>query len=114
MPRAAPLRAFQGWAKPCKCLETRKDPQGFRRRRYRRVDGAVFRTIEVPLEVWVGAVRHDRVPERAAKKDRELARQALRAEALRMLAAGETPVVVARTTGLADAHVYRLRRTLKK
>lgn len=89
-----------------KCLETRRTPEGFRRRRYEQ-DGVRFTTIEVPIEVWRGAVRHDRVAERLAAWHRAQSQLALKQRALRLLAEGWKPIAVAHETGFTERAVQR-------
>lgn len=93
-----------------RCLETRRTPEGFRRRRYEQ-DGVRFTTIEVPLEVWRGAVRHDRVADRLAAWRRRQDAQAKKQAALRLLQQGWKPAAVANETGFTERAVQRWART---
>ena len=68
-----------------KCLETRRTPEGYRRRRYELDDGSRVTTIEVPIDMWV---RHPRTARRAHVA-------ACRPRAEQMLRAGSTIKAVA-------------------
>lgn len=94
-----------------RCLETRRTPEGFRRRRYEQ-DGVRFTTIEVPLEVWRGAVRHDQVARRLAGRERALKAQATKQRALQLLSEGWKPAAVAHEVGVTERAVQRWKRTL--
>lgn len=81
-----------------RCLETRRTPEGFRRRRYEQ-DGVRFTTIEVPIEVWEKATGRSRP---APLKD----------QALALLAAGWKPEAVAHELSLESRTVRRWKKTL--
>lgn len=95
-----------------RCLETRRTPEGFRRRRYEQ-DGVRFTTIEVPLEVWKGSVRHDQVPRRLEAWRRGQDAKLKKQTALGLLAEGWKPAAVASRTGFTERAIQRWKRSLK-
>lgn len=86
-----------------KCLETRRTPEGFKRRRYQADDGTRVTTIEVPIEVWRASQRE------ARRQSSQLRRPA----ALRLLRQGLTPAQVALELGISERTVIRLKDALR-
>ena len=87
-----------------RCLETRRTPEGFRRRRYEQ-DGVRFTTIEVPLKVWREVARADRVRAAVERHRRVQAAATLRTQALQLLSEGWKPSAVASHLNVADSTV---------
>lgn len=96
-----------------KCLETRRTPEGFRRRRYQRDDGVRLTTIEVPIEIWNAVKRTDVVVARGASRDRQLERQARKLRALALLRDGWKPEAVANELNFTTSAIQRWNRGLK-
>lgn len=90
-----------------KCLETRKTPEGFKRRRYQRDDGLRVTTIEVPLSVWNSINRQGRGADRAAQWNRARNREAIRARAVALVREGWKTIAVASELGLAVRSINR-------
>ena len=92
-----------------KCLESRPTAEGFRRRRYRNDAGVRFTTIEVPIEVWNSVKRPEVVASRMVGRQREIARQALKLQALILIRRGEKPESIANELGLTARTIQRWR-----
>lgn len=88
-------------------LETRKTPDGFRRRRYEGADGVRFNTIEVPLPVWNSINKAGRAQQRAQEWLRARQREALRARAVALVESGWKPLAVAHELGAPVRSVQR-------
>lgn len=97
-----------------KCLETRQQKDGTRRRRYRTDDGRTLVTVEVPLTVFRGAVNPVKLGERMAAWRRAEDRRARRKRALDMIAEGIKPLAIGDEVGLTARHVQRLRKRAAK
>lgn len=78
-----------GNASSVRCLETRKDKDGFRRRRYQ-LDQLILKTIEVPVELWNRVNTQGRSRNRVAEVLRSLNRDAQFLEVKLQQAAGWT------------------------
>jgi DNA-binding NarL/FixJ family response regulator len=96
-----------------KCLETRRTPEGFKRRRYLRDDGGRFSTIEVPAELWEWMNGRGRSRNRLAEILREREREAVRQAARALLAEGWKPLAVAHQLNVSVRTVERWRKALQ-
>lgn len=96
-----------------KCLETRRTPEGFRRRRYLREDGVRITTLEVPIEIWNGSVRHDQVRRRMESRARALARASTKFRGQELLRAGWKPEAVASELNVTTSCAQRWRRQMQ-
>lgn len=96
-----------------KCLETRRTPEGFRRRRYQRDDGVRFSTIEVPAELWKFLNNPGRGRNRLAEILRERDREARRITGRALLAQGWKPLAVANQLGLTERTVQQWAKKAK-
>jgi hypothetical protein len=92
-----------------RCLETRKTPQGYTRRRYERGDGVRFTTIEVPLIVWRGINRQGD-GDRATQWARARERDAVRLLALQHLNEGWKAIASAHELGVPVRTIQRWRK----
>jgi DNA-binding NarL/FixJ family response regulator len=93
-----------------KCLETRRTPDGLRRRRYSTADGArTFSTVEVPASVLYGITSRARLRERLKAWSRRQEALDKRERALQLVDAGWKPVAVAHELGLAVRTIERWR-----
>lgn len=92
-----------------KCLETRKQPDGTTRRRYRDDAGLIHHTVEAPREVW-RALPQSVLQQRLASRRAAVARLALKARGLQLLADGWKPEAVANELGVTTRAVQRWKR----
>lgn len=90
-----------------KCLETRRTPEGFKRRRYERDDGQRFTTLEVPAELWAWLNNQGRGQNRLAEIQREQEREAVRAAGRALLAQGWKPLAVSSQLAIPVRTVQR-------
>lgn len=93
-----------------KCIDSRRLPNGYRRRRYLRPDGQQLVTIEVPMVVWTAINKQGRDHDRAAAHLRALSRSAVHAQALRHLREGWKAVASAHELGVPVRTVQRWRK----
>jgi hypothetical protein len=91
-----------------KCLETRRTPEGFKRRRYERTDGVRITTVEVPIELWSTFNRQGR-GNRLAGWTRARERDALRLRALEQQRLGWKAIASAHELGVPVRTVQRWR-----
>jgi hypothetical protein len=97
-----------------RCLETRRRADGLRYRRYVE-DGVTFWTVEMPVPVFNGVVRRDKVADKLASFNRGHAQRLRKQKVLDLNAAGEKATVIAEITGIGDRGVYNIvRRAAKK
>lgn len=89
-----------------RCLETRRTPEGFKRRRYEQ-DGVRFTTIEVPMQVWTAINRAGRGNDRAAANARARARAQMRARCVLLRQQGWKPEAISSETGVPTRTVQR-------
>ena len=94
-----------------RCLETRRTPEGFRRRRYEQ-DGVRFTTIEVPVEVWRAVARPDRIARALAGRENAAAQARRRALGEHLLAQGWKPAAVANELNVSEAAVRQWRQSM--
>jgi hypothetical protein len=97
---------------PARCLETRRTPEGFRRRRYEQ-DGVRFTTIEVPMEAWTALNRQGRGNDRAAARQRHLTRARLRGRAVDLYQRGWKPLAISHDLGVPVRTIQRWTRYLR-
>lgn len=96
-----------------KCLETRKQPNGTTRRRYRTEDGLIVWTVEVPEAVWNFLNKQGRGNDRLAANLRARARVEKRTEALRMIEDGWKAIAVSHELGVSVRTIERWRAASK-
>lgn len=99
-----------GW----RVLETRRDKDGFRQRRYRSTEGVVYQTIEIPLEVWRGINRQGHGNDRRAAWERSINRQTTRALAIQHMHEGWKAIASAHELGVPVRTIQRWRKTHKE
>lgn len=97
-----------------KCLETRRTPEGFKRRRYVTPEGVRFSTIEVPLPVWNAINKQGHAHDRAKQWARARARDALRMRAIEHLRQGWKAIASAHELGVPVRTVERWRKNAKQ
>lgn len=90
-----------------RCLETRRTPEGFKRRRYETDEGLRFSTIEVPLVVWKGLVGRRRVAARTEQWRRGQDMAARKARGLQLHAEGWKPEAIASEIRVTTRTVQR-------
>lgn len=97
-----------------KCLETRRTPEGFKRRRYQQDDGQRFTTIEVPAELWDWLNQQGRSRNRLAEILRERERETVRAAGRSLLAKGWKPIAVAAQLRVSVRTAERWRKKVEE
>lgn len=89
-----------------KCLETRRQPDGTVRRRYRDALGIIHHTVEIPREVW-RALPQGVLQDRLASRKVAVARLRLKARGLQLVAQGWKPEAVAQELNVTARAVQR-------
>lgn len=97
-----------------KCLETRTDDLGIKRRRYEREDGTRLTTMEVPLTVLRGLgmtkVRHYMEKWHRGEQRRGKASTLREAVIARLLQPRAKPTAIANELGCTEARVRQIRQ----
>lgn len=110
MPSDEPLRLFA--AADLKCLETRRRPDGLRRRRYK-TEGVTVATVEVPVTV-LRKLGPTYLAAAIAAWQRGHDRRVKKAKAIAMLQAGEKQAVVEHELGYTESAVYKIAAKLRR
>ena len=105
------LKVFE--SKDLKCLETRRRPDGLRRRRYES-GGVTLATIEVPVQVFRALAPTTKLIERLASWQREHDRKTRKAVAMQMLRDGDKAIAVAHFLNLSVRTVEKYATELRR
>lgn len=105
------LKVFE--SKDLKCLETRRRPDGLRRRRYES-GGVKLATVEIPVQVFRALVHPTKLTDRLASWQREHDRKARKAAAMQMLRGGDKAVAVAHFLNISVRTVEKYATELRR